>query len=101
VVGREYLKTRVVPLARAFPQIEMLVTPRPARHPCIRAFYLNGKCKVISVRNKTPQAIEESCKLLRETDGSKVKNMRKMTVLSKTPSVRGMWSPFNTPPVKI
>ncbi|KAI9598730.1 thioredoxin-like protein [Syncephalis fuscata] len=93
----EYLKTHLIPFAKENPQIEILVTPRPAKHPIIRGYYLNGREKIVCVRNTEPKRIAETVQLLRDTSGMKVKVFKK-PVISDTPSVRGIWSPFNAKP---
>ncbi|RKP22737.1 thioredoxin-like protein [Syncephalis pseudoplumigaleata] len=96
----EYLRSHLVSFAKENPQIEILVTPRPSKHPVIRGFYLNGREKVVCVRNTEPHRIAETVQLLRDTSGMKVKVLKK-PVISDTPSVRGIWSPFNAKPHKI
>ncbi|KAI8055772.1 hypothetical protein BDF22DRAFT_672122 [Syncephalis plumigaleata] len=85
----EYLRTQLIPFAKENPQIEILVTPRPSKHPVIRGYYLNGREKVVCV-----------LQLLRDTSGMKVKVFKK-PVISDTPSVRGIWSPFDAKPHQI
>jgi large subunit ribosomal protein L43 len=93
----EYLRTRLLSFARENPQIEVIVTPRPRKHPVIRGFYLNGNEKVICVRNSEPSQIAKAVELLRNTSGRKVINYKR-PVISDTPSVRGIWSPFDAKP---
>ncbi|RIB06762.1 thioredoxin-like protein [Gigaspora rosea] len=97
----EYLKTHLIPFAEKNPQIEIVVTPRPSKHPFVRGLYLNGREKGISARNKTPEEIVETVNLIRDNTGFKNNKRFKKPVISTTPSVRGIWSPFNTQPHKI
>ncbi|CAG8674611.1 17883_t:CDS:2 [Acaulospora morrowiae] len=94
----EYLKSRLISFAKKNPQIEIIVTPRPSKHPLIRGTYLNGFQKDICVRNKEPKDISEVVQLIRDHTGYKAKGRFKKPVISTTPSVRGIWSPFNTRP---
>ncbi|KAG2187903.1 hypothetical protein INT44_000653 [Umbelopsis vinacea] len=96
-----YLKKDIVEFAKANPQIEVVVEQRPAHHPVIRGEYLNGREKVICVRNMAPFEIKQKVQLLKESSGAKLKNLTKRPVLSTTESVRGIWSPFHTNPHKI
>ncbi|KAJ1897928.1 39S ribosomal protein L51, mitochondrial, partial [Kickxella alabastrina] len=41
----EYLQKQAVKFSQENPQIEVIVQPRPSRHPIIRAFYTNGQQK--------------------------------------------------------
>lgn len=97
----EWLKEQVLGFAQQHPHIEIMVTPRPAKHPCVRAFYLNGKDKVICLRNLEPKRIGEYVDLLKDTGGWKVQDWRKVRVKSDTPSVRGIWNPWEGPALKI
>ena len=94
---RSFLISRLSPFAAQHPYIEFLVTPRPAKHPCIRAFYLNGTTRVESVKNMDEKELEKVLKRLSEADGRKVEDLRKVRVRSTNESVRGVWSPFKQP----
>lgn len=86
------------PFARANPSVEMTVSPRPSTHPIIRASYINGREKVVCVRNMKPQEILEKATLLRDASGEKLKKRRKLGIVSSdNQSVRGVWSPFHRP----
>ncbi|KAI9228386.1 MAG: thioredoxin-like protein [Piptocephalis tieghemiana] len=98
---RDYLTRQLVPFARSLPQVEVVVSPRPSKHPCIRGFYLNGQEKTVCVRGKTATEVGEYAKMLRDTSGERVRDLRKVPVLSDTPSVRGIWNPFVAKPHKL
>ncbi|KAL1920741.1 mitochondrial 54S ribosomal protein mL43 [Calcarisporiella thermophila] len=91
----DYLKQNLIQFARENPQIEIMVHPRPSHHPVIRGLYLNGRDKVICVRNMSPSEIGEKVRLLRDSSGAKIKPMKK-PVISTSESVRGIWSPFHS-----
>ncbi|RUP49103.1 mitochondrial ribosomal protein L43 [Jimgerdemannia flammicorona] len=99
----------LVKFAKKNPQIEIVVQHRPAHHPIVKGFYreifvprptdlhrLNGRDKVICVRNLSPSEIGDKVKLLRDSSGAKTKLLAKKPVLSTTESVRGIWSPFHS-----
>ncbi|CAG8595712.1 5154_t:CDS:2 [Paraglomus brasilianum] len=92
----EYLKNGLVQFARKNPQIEIVVKPRPSKHPVIRGIYLNGNDKVICVRNLDTATIAEKVHQIRDSSGKKADKRFKKPVLSTTESVRGIWSPFHT-----
>ncbi|CAG8497976.1 6821_t:CDS:2 [Diversispora eburnea] len=94
----EYFKTKLIPFAKRNPQIEIIVTPRPSKHPLVRGTYLNEMQKDICVKNLDPKEIDKYVQLIRDNTGYKAKSRFKKPVISTTPSVRGIWSPFNTRP---
>lgn len=89
-----FLKSHLQDFARANPQIEVTVSPRPGRHPVMKGKYICGKEKAICVRNMEPNEILEKAVLLRNASGEKLKRETKK-VKSLNESVRGIWSPFH------
>lgn len=61
---------------------------------------VNGKDKVVCVRNMEPTDIAGKVALLKESSGNRMKVFKK-PVISTTESVRGIWSPFHAAPHKI
>ncbi|KAL0081476.1 thioredoxin-like protein [Phycomyces blakesleeanus] len=94
----EYIKKDLVKFAQENPQVEIVVQPRPGRHPIVRGLYLNGRDKVICTRNLNTAEIANKVALLRDSSGEKLKLLAKKPVISTTESVRGIWSPFHTNP---
>ncbi|KAG9290089.1 hypothetical protein G9A89_010395 [Geosiphon pyriformis] len=92
----EYVKGGLFKFAKENPEIEIVVKPRPSKHPCIRGIYLNNRDKVICVKNKTSEQIEEYAHLIRDSSGLSTRTRFKKPVVSTTESVRGIWSPFHT-----
>ncbi|KAI9718034.1 MAG: hypothetical protein M1812_004292 [Candelaria pacifica] len=80
--------------ARANPQIEISVSPRPRKHPVIKGSYINGREKAICVRNLEKGQILQKAELLRDASGEKLKRVTK-PVRSTNESVRGIWSPYH------
>ncbi|PWY63886.1 mitochondrial ribosomal protein L43 [Aspergillus heteromorphus CBS 117.55] len=89
-----YLRHHLHAFAKANPQIEIRVSPRPNKHPVIRGVFVNGREKVICVRNLEPEQIGKKANLLREASGEKLKRTTK-PVTSINESVRGIWSPYH------
>lgn len=89
-----FLKDELPAFARANPQIEIRVSPRPTKHPFVRGHYINGREKAISVRNFKPDEILEKANLLKQASGEKSKRQKK-PVTSLNESVRGIWSPYH------
>ena len=56
---------------------------------------VNGREKVICVRNLDPNQIWKKAELLRDTSGRKLRRLIKR-VQTDNDSVRGMWSPLHT-----
>lgn len=55
---------------------------------------VNGREKVICVRNLDANQIERKAELLRDASGKKLKKPKRR-VESQNTSVRGIWSPFH------
>ncbi|EED22888.1 mitochondrial ribosomal protein L43, putative [Talaromyces stipitatus ATCC 10500] len=89
-----FLKEELPAFARANPQIEIRVSPRPTKHPVVRGHYINGREKAICVRNFKPDEIMEKVNLLKQASGEKLKRQKK-PVTSLNESVRGIWSPYH------
>jgi len=95
-----FLRARLAQFATENPQIEISVSPRPNKHPVIRAHYINGQERSICVRNLDNNQILEKTHLLRDSNGQKNKRFKK-PVTSLNESVRGVWSPFHGASYKI
>ncbi|KAH8705343.1 mitochondrial ribosomal protein L43 [Talaromyces proteolyticus] len=89
-----FLKEELPAFARANPQIEFRVSPRPNKHPVIKGHYVNGRLKSVCVRSFEPEAILEKVNYLKQSSGEKLKIQRK-PVMSLNESVRGIWSPYH------
>ncbi|KAJ4385136.1 39S ribosomal protein L51, mitochondrial [Neurospora sp. IMI 360204] len=89
-----FIKSLLPKFAAANPQIEFVVSPRPAKHPIIMGHYINGRTKAICVRNMEPLEILKKAELLRDASGEKPQKFKK-PVTSTNPSVRGVWSPYH------
>ena len=82
--------------AAAHPQIQIHISPRPNTHPIVRGLYINGREKVICVRNLEKEQILKKVELLRDANGEKVRRMKGGRVVgSLNESVRGVWDPFH------
>ncbi|KAG4306050.1 hypothetical protein PORY_000038 [Pneumocystis oryctolagi] len=89
-----FLRHMFSKFAQSHPYIEMIVSRRPGKHPILRGVYINGREKVICVRNLDPQQILKKAELLKNSSGAKLKKV-KWPVSSMNTSVRGIWSPFH------
>jgi len=90
------LRNALPKFAKANPQIEITVSPRPRKHPVIKGHYMNGREKAICVRNLEQNQIVQKAELLRDSSGEKQKKLTK-PVKSLNESVRGIWDPFHGP----
>jgi large subunit ribosomal protein L43 len=95
-----FIKTFLPAFAKRNPQIEMFISPRPRKHPVIRAHYINGAQRSICVRNMEAQTVRDKAELLRDASGEKNRKLNK-PVTSLNESVRGIWSPFHGDKIKI
>lgn len=78
-----------------YPQTEFRISPRPAKHPVLRAYYVNGREKAVCVRNLEKEQVESMAEYLVGNSGNKVKKVGSRKVLSSNPNVRGIWSPMH------
>ncbi|CAD6576492.1 MAG: 39S ribosomal protein L51, mitochondrial [Alectoria sarmentosa] len=86
----------IASFAKAHPQITIHISPRPNTHPIIRGSYINGREKVICVRNLEKEQILQKVELLRDANGEKVKRVKGGRVVgSLNEGVRGVWDPFH------
>jgi len=93
----QFLKSPIFSaFARAHPQIQIHVSPRPHNHPIIRGQYINGREKVICVRNIEKEQILKKAELLRDANGEKLRRVKGGRVVgSLNDGVRGIWDPFH------
>lgn len=56
---------------------------------------MNGRDKVVCVRNLPPSSIAAKAQLLLDSSGAKITSLKRPTVESTTESVRGIWSAFH------
>jgi len=89
-----FIKSQLPSFAKAHPQIEFAVSPRPRKHPVLIGHYINGNTKSICVKNMDTLQILNKVALLRDASGEKVKKVNK-AVTSINDSVRGVWSPYH------
>ena len=68
------------------------MSPRPSVHPIIRASYINGREKVVCVRNLDAAEVLKKAELLRDASGEKLKRVTKPVSSGGQESVRGVWS---------
>jgi large subunit ribosomal protein L43 len=80
--------------AQSHPHVQFIVTPRPASHPLIKGTYMNGKQKVLCVKNMNAKEINERLTFLVESADAITRPAPRGGVQSATPAVRGIWSPF-------
>ncbi|KAI9634170.1 uncharacterized protein MKK02DRAFT_38842 [Dioszegia hungarica] len=92
---RTYLKSPMVKMAEANPDIEVLVRRlRRGKAAVIRGHYVNGRDKVICVNGLETNEITNKVGLLLSASGAKLKPLKNLT-LEAAPgaeSARGIWS---------
>ncbi|KAK9383848.1 mitochondrial 54S ribosomal protein mL43 [Kockiozyma suomiensis] len=90
---REFLHESLNKFSKENPGIEFEVIKKHG-HPVIIGDYLNGKQKVICVRNLTASEVAVKANLLRDASGRKLARA-KNPVSSINDGPRGIWSPFH------
>jgi large subunit ribosomal protein L43 len=104
--------------AQRYPGVEFVVKRQEGRHPMLRGVYresyyrldwlnshtlipslvspiVNGRSKEICVRSLEPSSISQKVKLLLDSSGAKITQIRRPKVESTNESVRGIWSAFH------
>ncbi|MCJ1313898.1 39S ribosomal protein L51, mitochondrial [Agyrium rufum] len=94
---KAFLKYTLPQFARNNPSLHIHVSPRPNAHPIIRGSYINGREKVVCVRNLEKEQIIKKAELLRDASGEKLKRVKGgRAVQSSNENVRGIWSGVHT-----
>ena len=87
---REWMKTDLVPLAQANPNLTIRTEKKRATHPFLRGVYVNGNEKTIGVKNLHPEEIHDYALDLRNQLGRKTSaHGYKIPVVSARPSIQG------------
>ncbi|KAJ2933612.1 hypothetical protein H1R20_g3521, partial [Candolleomyces eurysporus] len=94
---RAFLLNSLQPLARANPHVEIVVKERIHKEPIVRGLYVNGRDKVISLKQLEPTGIRKKVDLLLDSSGAKIKPLKSRPVESSTESPRGIWSGLHAP----
>lgn len=89
-----FIRTHLPQFAAKHPEIEILVSPRPKKHPTVTAHYVNGKTRPVCLRNLDTNQILNKVELLRDSTGEINKRVKK-PVKSFNESVRGIWDPYH------
>ncbi|KAL9715990.1 39S ribosomal protein L51, mitochondrial [Leucoagaricus gongylophorus] len=89
---RTFLLTRLLPLARHHPHVELVVKQRIHKQPILRGFYANNRDKVIPLNGLEVSAIQQKVQLLLDASGAKIKPLKRRPVISTTEATRGIWS---------
>ncbi|EPQ61051.1 hypothetical protein GLOTRDRAFT_69211 [Gloeophyllum trabeum ATCC 11539] len=94
---RTYLNNHLEELARTNPHVEVVVQQKNHREPIVRGFYLNGRDKVISLKEFEVTQIQQKVQLLLDSSGAKIKPLKRRIIESSTESARGIWSGLHVP----
>jgi large subunit ribosomal protein L43 len=78
-----------------YPSTEFRISPRPNKHPVIKAHYINGREKSVCVRGLEKEQILAKAEFLVGNSGEKNRRVGTKKVLSGNESVRGVWSPMH------
>ncbi|KAI5481005.1 ribosome control protein 1 domain containing protein [Pseudohyphozyma bogoriensis] len=77
---KNFIVNNLVGVAQRNPGVEVVVKRVENEHPSLRGVYVNGRDKVICVRNLEPSAIERKAQLLLDSSGAKIGAQRRPTV---------------------
>ncbi|KAI9183311.1 39S ribosomal protein L51, mitochondrial [Blastocladiella emersonii ATCC 22665] len=90
----EFLQRDLNAFAAAHNHVEIVVVPRPAKHPLVKGTFMSGREKSLCVKNMTPAEIKKHIRLLTDAADAGSKTPVKGGVISTNPAVRGIWTPF-------
>ena len=89
---REWIRTNLVTLAKANPELSIKTELKRAVHPFLRGLYKNGNSKTICVKNIGADEVHSFALDLRNQVGRKTSSTGyKMPVFGTRPSVQGEW----------
>mmetsp|Transcript_48333 Transcript_48333/g.125355 ORF Transcript_48333/g.125355 Transcript_48333/m.125355 type:complete len:124 (-) Transcript_48333:1165-1536(-) len=99
--ARIFVAQRLESMKNALLGVELQVEQLPGRHPHVEAVYRNGARKVLSVKNKSVEGVEEGVLYMSNQSGRKVKkDFRASRPIASSPSIQGMWTPRRVPNFK-
>jgi len=91
-----FLRSAHLPqLTSSHPHVEFKISPRPGKHPVLKAQYVNGREKAVCVRNLRVEEIRQKVEGLLGNDGKKNRRLGARKVVAANESVRGVWSPMH------
>ncbi|EXJ63322.1 uncharacterized protein A1O5_11643 [Cladophialophora psammophila CBS 110553] len=82
-------------LTHRYPSVEFRISPRPNRHPVVKAVYCNGRSKAVCVKNLAREQVLERVEFLIGNSGERNTLVKGRKVISRNESVRGVWSPMH------
>ncbi|TFK57598.1 hypothetical protein OE88DRAFT_151897 [Heliocybe sulcata] len=94
---RTYLQNHLEEMARANPHVEIVIQQQNQKEPIVRGFYLNGRDKVISLKESEVTQIQQKVQLLLDSSGAKIKPLKRRVIESTMESARGIWSGLHVP----
>lgn len=87
---REFIAKDLVRFAEANPQLKINVLRGNNMHPVLRGRYINGRERVVDVKNIKSREVKEFAIRMRNQSGRKVKKFSK-PVITERPSIQGYW----------
>ena len=88
---REFLRKRLTAYAAENERFDIVAVVDPTVHPYAEARYVAGKRQDLSLKNLDARQVEERLDLLKNHSGPRGKNSLKQPVVTRTPSVQGVW----------
>ena len=94
---REHLQDKLIDWCNQHPMVNVSAEVKSGRHPVLVAKYLNGKERVVGVKNLSAAEVDKHMTLLRnsiglKTTGRGLKNRLNRPVISSRPSIQGVWT---------
>ncbi|EOD16571.1 hypothetical protein EMIHUDRAFT_76013 [Emiliania huxleyi CCMP1516] len=86
---RDWISTQLAPFAKANPQIEIIASRQPGRHPHVKARYLADGDKALSLKGLSWQQVSMRLQFLRDSRPVRLRKWDKP--FRSTPSIQGEW----------
>ncbi|GJP32861.1 hypothetical protein CLOM_g17455 [Closterium sp. NIES-68] len=90
--AREFVASLLPHFTEGNPQLAVEAVVRRGKHPNLHAEYVNGRERVVDVKNQEAETILIQALRLRNSTGRKVVKL-KTRHESARPSIQGMWTP--------
>ncbi|KAK8802739.1 putative mitochondrial ribosomal protein [Blastocystis sp. subtype 4] len=90
---REWMKKNLIDFSKSNPQLKVVTSVVPNRHPILIGEYKNGLSRQICVKNMSQKDIWEHVMELRNTNGHKVSKVTQ-SVYTNNPSYQGVFDDY-------
>ena len=93
---RQYLSSptsKIISFCQSNPSVQVSTKLRNGKHPYVKAEYVSGFSKQVSIMNETEERIQKVIQMLHDSSGRKITKIGG-PIKTQTPSVQGVWTPM-------